>query len=267
MTFDEKYKKLKENIKKLGSVAIAFSGGVDSTLLAKVCKDVLGHKAIAITVFAPMHSSREIQEALVFGKKIGIKHNVIKFSEIDIDGFKENPMDRCYICKKKIFSDIKKEAEKYGIKYVVDGSNMDDLQDYRPGLKAIEELEVISPLKEAGLTKEDIRYLSKKLELPTWNKPAFACLVSRIPYGEEITKKKLNMIEKSEDYLREIGFRQYRVRCHGDISRIEVAPEERTKFFHIGVLDGINNKFKELGFSYVSMDLEGYKMGKMNKDS
>lgn len=260
----EKYEKLKKNLRDLGTVAVAFSGGVDSTFLAKVSKEVLGDKAIAITVAAPMHPKREIEEAIELAQRIDINHKVLKVDNLDIDGLRENPINRCYICKTKVFSMIKEIAHNNGFEYVLDGSNIDDLSDYRPGLKAIEELEVKSPLKESGLTKGDIRALSKELDLPTWDKPAFACLITRVPYGEELTEDKLKMIEGAEDILIENGFRQFRVRYHGDTARIEVAPEERVKFFDLNLMDNISKGIKELGFTFVSLDLEGYKMGNMN---
>jgi len=262
----EKYKLLKENIKKLGSIAVAFSGGVDSTLLAKVCNDVLGKGAIAITIVGPMHSKKEIEEANELAREIGIKHIKIELDKEATKDFKNNPEDRCYFCKHKVFSTIINEAKKHGIKYIADGSNVDDLDDYRPGLKAIEELDVKSPLKESGLTKEDIRKISKDLKLQTWDKPAFSCLLTRLPHGEEITEEKLRMIEKCENYISSLGFNQYRVRYHGEIARIEVAPEERDKFFDTKILDDISKEFKKIGFKYVTMDLEGYRMGKMNKE-
>lgn len=259
-----KLRKLKNYIKNLGTAAVAFSGGVDSTLVARVASDVLADKAVAITISAPMHSKTEIEESKEYAKKIGIKHEVIIIDDIKDEKLRFNPEDRCYICKKNVFTTIKEVAEKYDITNVLDGSNVDDLGDYRPGLKALDELNVISPLKELGLTKKDIRDISKELELPTWDKPAFACLITRLPYGEELTDEKLRMIEKAENYIHSLGFSQYRVRYHGEVARIEVLPNDIEKFFDVEFMAKVSEKIKEIGFRYVTLDLEGYRMGKMN---
>ncbi|WP_099191827.1 ATP-dependent sacrificial sulfur transferase LarE [Tepidibacter mesophilus] len=265
MNLEEKYIKLKEIIKNLESVAIAFSGGVDSTFLSKVCKDVLGDKAIVVTAKSSTYPEREFKESQKLAHDIGIKQIVIVSEETEIDGFTKNPPNRCYYCKHELFSKVGEVAQKHGVKYVLDGSNFDDLGDYRPGMKAAKELQVISPLKEAGLTKDDIRNLSKKLNLATWDKPAFACLSSRFPYGQEITLEKLSMVDKAENYLRDIGFKQFRVRHHGDIARIEISSDERTKIFDVKIMNEISNKLKDIGFNYVTLDLLGYRTGSMNE--
>lgn len=265
MKLNEKYLKLKETLKDLNKIAIAFSGGVDSTFLAKVGKEILNENAIAITVIAPMHPSKEIEEAKKLAKEIGIKHILIELEMSAIDAIENNPPDRCYVCKKRVFSEIIKEAKKYGIHNVLDGSNIDDLSDYRPGMKAIDELKVVSPLKIASLTKEDIRILSKELNLNTWNKPSFSCLVTRFPYFEKLTLEKLNIVEKAEDILRQHGFRQFRLRHHGEIARIEIGRDERVKLFDLDKLDILSKEIKSLGYKYVAMELEGYSMGNMNK--
>lgn len=265
MNIDDKYKKLKEIIRSMGSLAIAYSGGVDSNFLAKVAYEVLGEKAIAITLRAALHSVSEMDEAEELAIDIGIRRIVLVEDVLSNDVFKYNPPDRCYHCKKLIFSMIKQTAEKEGYIYVADGSNIDDIKDYRPGMKAIAELNVRSPLKEAELTKEEIRELSKRLGLKTWDKPAFACLATRFPYGEEITEQMLRAIELAESYLKENGFNQYRVRCHKNMARIEVPPNDRIKFFDLEFMDKVVKEFKGYGFKYVSLDMEGYRMGSMNE--
>lgn len=256
---------LKHKLQELESVAIAFSGGVDSTFLLKVAHDTLGDKCVAVTIHAMMHSSKEIEEAKAYTKALGVKHIVITLDNFDVKEFIENDTKRCYHCKKAIFTTILNVTKENNLNYVLDGTNLDDLGDYRPGLKALNELNIQSPLKDSNLTKQDIRVLSKELSVPTFNKPAFACLATRIPYGEKITNEKLRMIEKSEDYLQEIGFNQFRVRHHGDLARIEVEQKEIHKFFNEDLLKNTHNKLKEIGFKFVTLDLLGYRMGSMNE--
>ncbi|MDR1597065.1 MAG: ATP-dependent sacrificial sulfur transferase LarE [Treponema sp.] len=263
-TLDQKYQDLLTMIAERGAAAVAFSGGVDSSFLCHAAAAALGTKAIAITVVSPMLPRSEFDCAVSVARKVGIEHVLIEESGID-DEVAANPKERCYFCKKIEFGAILDEAKKRGIYTVLDGSNMDDLGDYRPGLKALEELQIFSPLRAAGLAKQDIRNLSKRFDLPTWDKPAFACLASRIPYGERIDREKLSRVEKAEDRLREAGFRQFRVRSHGDIARIEVAPEERRRFFDEKLLDSISQSLKSYGFLYVSLELEGYVMGNLNR--
>lgn len=265
MELDLKFQNLKNNIKSLGSVAIAYSGGVDSTFLLKVAADVLGDKVIAITAKSTTYPEREFKEAVKYIGDIGAKHIVIISEELEIEGFAKNPIDRCYFCKKELFSKVRKVADDNNINAVLDGSNADDVSDFRPGMKAANELKVISPLKDAGLTKDNIRELSKNLGLPTWNKPAFACLSSRFPYGNEITVEKLSMVERAEQFLMDLGFRQIRVRHHGDIARVEVNAQERNKFFDIELMDKVANELKSFGFKYVTLDLLGYRTGSMNE--
>ncbi len=264
---DEKDKltKLKDILKDMKSVVIAFSGGVDSTFLLKVASEVLKGRVMAVTASSSTFPKREMNEAINFAKSIGAKHSVVNSEELNIEGFSKNPKNRCYYCKKELFSKIGQIAKKEGFDFVADGANADDTGDYRPGMDAARELGVRSPLLEAGMTKNDIRMLSKQMNLPTWDKPSFACLSSRVPYGQEITRQKLMMIDKSEQYLLDIGFRQVRVRHHGDIARIEVAPEERVKFFDLKVMDDVYKKLKEIGFNYVTLDLKGYRTGSMNE--
>jgi pyridinium-3,5-biscarboxylic acid mononucleotide sulfurtransferase len=265
MELNNKLEQLKENLKALGSVAVAYSGGVDSTFLLKVAYDVLGDKAIAVTARSSTYPEREFNEASEYIKGIGAKHIVIVSEELDIEGFSKNPTNRCYFCKKELFTKVREIADQYGINAVLDGSNFDDIGDYRPGMTAAKEIGVVSPLKEAGFTKADIRVLSKELGVPTWNKQSFACLSSRFPYGNEITEPKLKMVERAEQFLMDLGFRQLRVRHHGDIARIEVGTEERSKFFNEKLMDDIVKELKGIGFKYVSLDLQGYRTGSMNE--
>ncbi len=265
MDAHEKLKHLSENIRNMGSLAVSFSGGVDSTFLLKVAVDVLGDKAVAVTARSSTYPEREFKEAEAFAKKLGVKHIVITSEELEIEGYAENPVNRCYYCKHELFEKVKETARQNGIRYVADGSNMDDLGDYRPGMRAVEELEVVSPLKAAEMTKDDIRLLSKEMGLPTWDKQAFACLASRFPYGQKITKEKLEMVDKAEQFLLDLGFRQVRVRHHGDLARIEVGPQERGRFFEDELMEKVYTEFKKIGFTYVSLDLKGYRTGSMNE--
>lgn len=265
MTLEKKHEKLIAILKDLESVAIGFSGGVDSTFLLKVAKDTLGDNVLAVTARSSTYPEREFLEARDYAKDMNAKHEVIVSEELDIEGFAKNPIDRCYHCKNELFSKIQAVAKEKGYKFVLDGSNLDDIGDFRPGMKAARELGVKSPLKEAGMTKDDIRALSEKLDLPTWNKPAFACLSSRFPYGNEITEEKLSMVEKAEDYLRSLGIIQSRVRHHENIARIEVNPKERKKFFDEDLMDEVGKTLTGFGFTYVTLDIIGYRSGSMNE--
>ena len=257
--------KLEEYMKELGSIAVAFSSGVDSTFLLKVAKDVLNDKAIAVTARSHSFPKRELDEATAFCEKEGIRQFVIDSEELSIEGFSSNPKNRCYLCKHELFTKIKDVAAENGIEYVAEGSNIDDNGDYRPGLKAVEELGIKSPLRYAGLTKADIRKLSKEMGLPTWDKPSFACLASRFVYGEKIDEKKLGMVDSAEQLLLDLGFKQVRVRIHGNIARIEVMPEEIGKLTEEKVRNEVYKTLKDIGFDYVTMDLAGYRTGSMNE--
>lgn len=259
---NEKYIELLASLKKMGKVVLAFSGGVDSTFLLKAAKETLGDKFKAVTIQSPYIPKWEIAEAKDLTAELGVAFEIIEAPIID--EIRNNPENRCYLCKKAVFSLIKAVAEKEGYPYIVDGTNFDDIGDYRPGLKALQELNVRSPLLECRLTKQEIRILSKELGLKTWDKPSYACLLTRIPYGNELREMDFAMIENAERYMMARGFRAIRVRCHEGLARIEVVENDRAKLFAEGLLDEIAAKFKEFGFAYVTLDLEGYRVGSFN---
>lgn len=262
---NKKYDKLKEILLSYGSVMVAFSGGVDSAFLLAVAKEVLGDKAVAISATSEIFPGWEMKEAKEFCEARGIQQIAVSLKALEIEGIKENPTNRCYLCKKNIFQQFKMEADVLGIQVVVEGSNMDDMGDYRPGMQAIKELGICSPLREAGLYKEEIRKLSKEMGLPTWNKPSYACLASRFVYGEMITPEKLQMVEQAEIFLKELGFGQLRVRLHGKLARIEVLAGDFDRLLEVELRNRIQDKFLELGFEYVTIDLKGYRTGSMNE--
>ena len=265
MTLQSKQDKLTKIVQELKSVAVAFSSGVDSTFLLKTAHDVLGDRTLAVTVRACLFPNREFDEAVQFAKTADIEHITVDVDAFGIAGFSQNPADRCYLCKTALFLQIRRAAEERGISHVIEGSNADDSGDYRPGLQAIAELGILSPLRESGLTKQEIRQLSREQGLPTWNKQSLACLASRIPYGEEITKERLAMIDMAEQYLLDAGFNQVRVRFHGNLARIETDEAGWQRLLNQSLREDIHRRFKELGFAYIAMDLLGYRAGSMNE--
>ncbi len=260
-----KLERLRERLRVIGSAAVAFSSGVDSTFLLRVAHEELGERVVAVTARSHSFPKRELDEATAFCRAEGVRHEVIDSEELDIPGFAENPPDRCYHCKKELFGRLLAFARENGLAAVLEGSNIDDDGDYRPGRRAIRELGIVSPLHEAGLTKAEIRALSREMGLPTSDKPSFACLASRFPYGERITASGLERVEKAEQWLLDAGLdlTQLRVRSHGDLARIEVPPGDIPRLASRAA--EIAAAFKDLGFAYVTLDLSGYRTGSMNE--
>jgi uncharacterized protein len=263
-TIDVKLERLRSLLGELGGVVIGYSGGCDSTLLAAVAKEVLGDRAVCVLASSATYPLSEEEEALETAGKFGFTVIRIETGELENEDFAANTSDRCFFCKKELFGRLIEIAGEHGIRWVADGANVDDLEDYRPGSRAAVELGIRSPLREAGLTKNDIREIAKRMGLPTWDKPSLACLASRIPYGTRIDPGTLRRLDEAERFVRELGFRQVRVRHHGDIARIEVEPEEIERLAGPEIRRRVADKLKELQYLYTALDLDGYRMGSMN---
>jgi uncharacterized protein len=260
-----KLAKLKKILRRMENVLVAYSGGVDSTLLLKVASDVLGKSVLAVIASSETYPGAEIHSAKRHAKRLRVRHKVIHTHEVENPDFVKNPPLRCYYCKRELFSRLKNIARKEGIAYVLDGQNVDDVGDFRPGAKAGRELGIRSPLKESGLTKRDIRQISLSYGLPTWNKPSLACLASRFPYHTKIDKKSLKQVGRAEDFLRTLGFGQLRVRHHGRIARLEIGPEEFAKAIRPGTREKSVGYLKKIGYLYITLDLAGYRTGSLNE--
>lgn len=262
---NEKYLRLLEYLKSLKSVAVAFSSGVDSTFLLYAAREALGDNVIAVTASSCFFPVRELNEAGQFCMQQGIRHFIFRSEELKIEGLSQNPKNRCYLCKRELFKKIKFIAKEQHILEIAEGSNLDDNGDYRPGLQAVAELGIKSPLRDCGFTKQEIRELSRELGLPTWNKQSFACLASRFVYGETISEEKLGMVDQAEQLLLDMGFHQLRVRIHGKLARIELEPAEFERFMEETVRSRVYQELKEMGFTYVTLDILGYRTGSMNE--
>ena len=262
---EAKEKRLRDFLGECGSLVVAFSGGLDSALLLEVAHEVLGERVLAATAVSAIYPRKERAAAEAFARALGVRLVTVETDELGMADFARNTPERCYVCKRALFGRLREIARREDMAYVADGANADDEKDYRPGMRAARELGVVSPLMEAGLTKADVRALSKRLGLATWDKGPSTCLATRVPYGEVITREKLAMIEAAEEFLGELGFRQARVRHHGAVARIEVAADEIERLASGGVREGVVHKLKAIGYHYVCLDAEGYRTGSLNE--
>jgi len=266
LSLEQKKSRLISSLKQFDSLIVAFSGGVDSTFLLAVAKKIIKGNVVAVTAASPIHPERETKTAIKIAKNLGVEHIVLRSGELDSPGFAANTKQRCYICKKRLLENVLNISADRGIKHVAHGANMDDNDDYRPGTRAANEMGILAPLSGAELTKDDVRMLSKEMNLKTWNKPAMACLASRIPYGTAITQNALEMVERAEEFIMNLGFTSCRVRHHGSVARIEMNLDDIETMMKKSIREAIIREFRRIGFSHMAVDLEGYVQGSLNRD-